>query len=95
MEVSDSSITSHTQKSTPTFKVNFSQRHTLPMDITSKKIPFPETMHTKSMIESSCISLNLPSFLEDKHFKKIEVGGNEVDDTKKGTAQIALLLKSA
>ncbi len=65
------------------------------MDKASKQIPFPETMHIKSMIESSCISLNLPSFLEDKHFKKIEVGGNQVDVAKKRTVQIALLLKCA
>ncbi len=60
-----------------------------------KKISLPETMHTKSMVESSFISRNLPTFLEDKHYKKIEVGGNEVDEAKKGTVQIALLLKCA
>ncbi len=55
----------------------------------------PETMHTKSMVESSCISRNLPTCIEDKHFKNIEVGGNEVDDAKKGTVQTALQLNCA
>ncbi len=47
------------------------------------------------MVESSCITLNPPTFLDDKHFKNIEVGGNEVDDAKKRTVQLASLLKCA